>query len=63
MSTSTAQPVDIEANAEVELAIGDIATVHVRGGRREAQEKARNLEDRWSREVEPHLSCGRCDGP
>ena len=42
--------------AEVELGIADIATVHVRGGRREAQEIARNLEDRWSREVVPHLA-------
>ena len=50
------QPVDIEARGEVELDIGDIATVHVRGGRREAQEKARNLEDRWHREVQPHLA-------
>ena len=31
---SDRQPVDIEARAEVELGIGDIATVHVRGGRR-----------------------------
>lgn len=53
---ATTQPVDIEARAEVELGIGNIAAVHVRGGRREAQEKARNLEDRWSREVEPHLA-------
>ena len=54
-STSIAQPLDIEANAEVEVSIGDVATVRVRGGRREAQEKAKNLEDRWSREVGPHL--------
>jgi AAA domain len=54
-STSAAQPLEIEANAEVELAIGDIATVRVRGGRREAQENAQGLENRWSREVEPHL--------
>ena len=53
---SDRQPIDIEARAEVELGIGDIATVHVRGGRREAQEIARNLEDRWSREVGPHLA-------
>jgi hypothetical protein len=53
---SDRQPVDIEARAEIELGIGDIATVHVRGGRREAQEIARNLEDRWSREVGPHLA-------
>ena len=54
-STSTAQPLDIEANAEVEVAIADIATVRVRGGRREAQEKAQGLEDRWNREAVPHL--------
>jgi len=53
---SNVQPVDIEARTDVELGIGDIATVHVRGGRREAQEKARNLEIRWSQEVEPHLA-------
>ncbi len=54
-SRSIAQPVDIEANAEVEVSIADVATVRVRGGRREAQEKAQNLENRWSGEVEPHL--------
>jgi hypothetical protein len=55
-AASDGQPVDIEARAEVELGIGDIATVHVRGGRREAQRIARNLEDCWSREVVPHLA-------
>jgi hypothetical protein len=54
-SASIAQPIDIEANAEIEVSIADIATVRVRGGRREAQEKAQGLEDRWSREVGPHL--------
>ncbi len=54
-SRSTAQPLEIEANSEVEVSIADIATVRVRGGRRVAQEKATGLEDRWSREVEPHL--------
>jgi hypothetical protein len=53
---SNVQPVDIEARTDVELGIGDIATVYVRGGRREAQEKARNLEIRWSQEIEPHLA-------
>ena len=52
---SSAKPLEIEANAEVEVVIGDVATVHVRGGRREAQEKARNLENRWSQEVEPQV--------
>jgi hypothetical protein len=54
-SRSIAQPVEIEANAEVEIAIADIATVRVRGGRREAQERAQNLENRWSGEVVPQL--------
>lgn len=53
---SNLQPVEFEAKAEVEVGIGDVATVHIRGGRREAQEKAKNLEDRWSREVQPHLA-------
>jgi len=52
---STAKPVEIEASAEVEVTIADIATVRVRGGRREVQEKAQSLEDRWRRELEPHL--------
>ena len=52
---STAKPLEIEASAEVEVAIGDVATVRVRGGRREAQEKAQALEDSWARDVEPHL--------
>jgi energy-coupling factor transporter ATP-binding protein EcfA2 len=53
---STAKPLEIEANAEVEIVIADVATVHVRGGRREAQEKAQALEVSWGREVEPHLN-------
>jgi hypothetical protein len=53
--TSTAHPLDIEANAEVEVAIADIAIVRVRGGRREAQETAQGLEDRWNREAAPQL--------
>jgi hypothetical protein len=50
-----AQPFDVEANAEIEIYIADVATVRVRGGRREAQEKARSLEERWCREVSPYL--------
>jgi hypothetical protein len=53
--TSIAQPLDIEANAEVEISVADIATVSVRGGRRDAQERAQALKDRWSREVGPHF--------
>jgi hypothetical protein len=54
-STSTTEPVDIEANAAVEVTIADIATVCVRGGRRKAQEIARSFEDRWTQEATPHL--------
>jgi AAA domain len=53
---STAKSLEIEANAEVEIDIPDVATVHVRGGRREAQEKAQALEASWVKEVEPHLN-------
>ena len=55
-SISTERPIEIEAAAQVELDIADIATVRVRGGRRDAQDKARALEDRWTREVVPHLA-------
>ena len=54
-SATTAQPLEIEANTEVEITIDDVATVLVRGGRREAQQNVRVLEDRWNREVMPHL--------
>src|SRR2546425_7090099 len=37
------------------MASADVATVRVRGGRREAQEKAQAWEDRWSGEVATHL--------
>jgi hypothetical protein len=54
--TPITQPLDIEAKTEVEVSIPDVATVRVRGGRREAQEKAQELERRWSIEVGPHLT-------
>jgi hypothetical protein len=41
------------------LDIGDIATVRVRGGRRDAQRKAEALEGRWRSEVEPHLKAAK----
>ena len=53
---STVKALEIEANAEVEIVIADVATVHVRGGRREAQEKVQALEVSWVRDVEPHLN-------
>ncbi len=47
---------EVEANAEVDLDIGDVATVRIRGGRRAAQRNAAALEARWNREVAPHLA-------
>jgi hypothetical protein len=41
----------VEAKAEVDIGIGDVAQVRIRGGRREAQEAVRDLEKRWSDEV------------
>jgi hypothetical protein len=54
--TTTTRPLQIEADAEVEIEIADVATVLVRGGRREAQQNVAVLEDRWEQEVVPHLT-------
>lgn len=53
---STAHPMEIEANTEVDIDIVNVATVRVRGGRPEAQKTAESLEERWSREVAPQLA-------
>jgi DNA repair exonuclease SbcCD ATPase subunit len=52
----TEKPLKIEARTEVEVAIAEIASVRVRAGLREAQEKAEALEARWAREVAPVLT-------
>ncbi|HEY2290844.1 MAG TPA: AAA family ATPase [Thermoanaerobaculia bacterium] len=51
-----AQPLEIEADTEVEVDVADLATVRVRGGRREAQDKVRALESRRDAELLPHLT-------
>ena len=51
-----AQPLEIEADAEVELDVADLATVRVRGGRRDAQDKVSALESRREAEILPHLT-------
>jgi hypothetical protein len=53
---STSKPMEVDAAAEVVIDIGKVATVRVRGGRREAQRTAASLEERWSRDVVPHLA-------
>jgi len=50
-----AKPLEIEAHTEIEVNIADLATVQVRGGRREGQEKVRALESRWTAEALPPL--------
>ena len=54
-SISIAQPQEIEANTELEIALAGIATFRVRGGRPEAQARVVALESRWNHEVAPHL--------
>jgi AAA domain len=49
------QSFEVEAGTELDLAIADVATVKVRGGRRDARERVSALEERWTREVAPHL--------
>ena len=50
---------EVEADAEVDLDIGDVATVRIRGGRRDAQRTAEAMEGRWRSEVEPHLAAAK----
>lgn len=56
-----AQDRDFEANAELNLTISDVASVTVRGGRRDARERVRLLEERWAREIVPHLKAAGID--
>jgi hypothetical protein len=56
---STSVPLELEGNAEVDIEIGDVATVRVRGGRREAQAKVDTLERRWREQAQPLLKAAR----
>jgi len=53
------EALEVEANAEVDIDIGDAATVRIRGGRRQAQQTVESLEARWRREVAPHLAAAK----
>ena len=53
---SSGEPVEFEANSAIDIGIGDVAQVRIRGGRRDAQETVRSLEKRWEDEVVPHLA-------
>jgi hypothetical protein len=54
-SISSAEEFEIEAAAEVQLDIGDTVALAIRGGRRDAQQKARVLQERWNQDIVPHL--------
>jgi hypothetical protein len=54
-ATISTEPIEFEADAAVDIAIGDVAQVRIRGGRRDAQDIVRDLEKRWRDEVVPHL--------
>jgi AAA domain len=58
---ASAGTLEIEANASVDLTIGDVADVQIRGGRRKAQGIVRSLEQRWTDEVVPHLTAAGVD--
>jgi hypothetical protein len=55
-TTTSGEPVELEANSAVDIGIGDIAEVKIRGGRRDAQDIVHNFEKRWDTEVVPYLA-------
>jgi hypothetical protein len=60
-TTTTAEPTEIEASADVSIGIGGVADVRIRGGRRQAQDTVRQLEKRWNDEVAPHLAAAAAE--
>ena len=55
-TTSVQQMVELEASREIEIGIADIATLRIRGGRADARERVRALDQQWAQEVVPHLA-------
>ena len=54
--TATQQPLEVEADTALEIGIADVATVRIRGGRRDARERVHVLEQQWVQDVAPHLA-------
>lgn len=54
-SALSGQVLEVEAKSEVDVELGGVASLRVRGGNREAQRTAEALETRWTNEVVPHL--------
>lgn len=55
-TVSAQQTIELEANAELDIGIADVAALRIRGGRPDARERVRTLEQRWTQEVVPHLA-------
>jgi len=55
-TTSAQQTVELEANTELEIGIADAAKLRIRGGRPDARERVRTLDQQWEQEVVPHLA-------
>lgn len=56
VNTTTAEAMELEANAAIDLGVGDVADIRIRGGHRDTQDIVRALEMRWKEEVEPLLA-------
>jgi hypothetical protein len=56
LTSSTRQLLEVEADATLEIGIAEVATVRIRGGRKDARERVQVLEQRWVQDVAPHLA-------
>jgi len=54
--TVTQQPLEVESDTALEIGIADVATIRIRGGRRDARERVHVLEQQWAQDVAPHLA-------
>jgi hypothetical protein len=54
--TSAKQMLEVEADTALDIGIPDVATVRIRGGRKDARERVHALEQQWSQEVVAHLA-------
>jgi hypothetical protein len=51
--------IELEANTAIDIELADVAAIRIRGGKRETQERARTLEERWAAEAMPLLTAAR----
>lgn len=55
-SVAPGEPIELEAQRALELAIAGVGVVRVSGGEREARREAQALDERWKQEAEPLLA-------